>query len=452
MSQRTSLHGHWSSRLTFVLAVSGSAVGLGNLWKFPYITGQNGGGAFVLIYILFVLAIGLPIMMSEVLIGRRGRRNPVATMALLGEEEAGSPRWRLVGMLAVVTGFFILSFYSVVGGWSLAYIGHAARGAFSGADSVGISHIFDQLTGSWIKLIGWHTLFMLLAAGIVARGVRNGLERAVQVLMPALLLLLLILVFSVSGTEGFTLGLKFLFTPDFSGLTTTSVMVALGHAFFTLSLGMGAVMAYGAYLPQQTSILGTSIAVVFTDTLIALLACVVIFPIVFTFNLDPADGPGLAFRTLPLAFGQMQGGAWLGGFFFAVLTLAALTSAISLMEPSVAWLTENRGLKRVPATITLSGVVWLLGLLTIFSFNVLSDVTFWRGTLYTNLDHIAINILLPIGGLLTTIFAGWIMCRNSTAQELHIGTGVLYQAWRFLARYVAPVAVTVIFLNYSGVL
>ncbi|MDH3719824.1 MAG: sodium-dependent transporter, partial [Planctomycetota bacterium] len=260
--QRKSLHGLWSSRLAFILAVSGSAVGLGNIWKFPYIAGENGGGAFVLVYLICVFAIGLPIMMSEVLIGRRGRRNPIATMRIVGEEEAGQSWWQIVGISGVLAGFLILSFYSVVAGWALAYIFKSAAGTFNGIDSEGVGAVFGQLTGNWKVLMAWHTLFMLMTIFVVARGVQRGLEQAVRVLMPALFVLLLIL-FAYSISEGaFSEGLNFMFRPDFERLTGDSVLVALGHAFFTLSLGMGAVMAYGAYLPEGTSILSTSVAVV----------------------------------------------------------------------------------------------------------------------------------------------------------------------------------------------
>ncbi|MBT8137211.1 MAG: sodium-dependent transporter, partial [Gammaproteobacteria bacterium] len=284
--KRKSLHGQWSSRLTFILAVSGSAVGLGNIWKFPYIAGENGGGAFVIIYLLCVFAIGLPIMMSEVLIGRRGRRNPITTMKIVGEEEAGQGWWQIVGISGVAAGIIILSFYSVVAGWSLAYVVKSASGAFVGIDSAGVGEVFGGLTGNWKVLMVWHSVFMFMTLFIVARGVQRGLEQAVRVLMPALLVLLVVL-FIYAATEGaFRQGAEFMFAADFSRLTGESWLVALGHAFFTLSLGMGAVMAYGAYLPEGTSIFGTSVAVVFADTLIALLAGMVIFPIVFAHGLE----------------------------------------------------------------------------------------------------------------------------------------------------------------------
>ncbi len=448
---RRSLHGHWSSKMAFVLAVSGSAVGLGNIWKFPYVAGINGGGAFVLIYIGCVFAVGLPIMMSEILIGRRGRRNPVATMALLGEEEGSSRRWQVVGAAGVLTGFLILSFYSVIAGWSMAYVVAGARGSFTGGDAAAVNALFAQLQGSW-RITGlWHTLFMGLTMLVVARGVEDGLERAVRLLMPALIGLLLVLLGYSMMQGAFAQGVDFLFEPKFDELTRDGVLMALGQAFFTLSIGMGAVMAYGAYLPRETSITVTAAAVAVADTAIALLAGLVIFPLVFANGLDPASGPGLIFQTLPLAFGAMPGGPIVAAIFFLLLTCAAWTSAISLIEPPVAWLMESRGLSRPVAALLVGGTIWALGFGTVLSFNVWSDFRFWRGTYFDNLDFVTSNIMLPLSGLAIIIFGGWVMARISTADELDPSAGPWYRLWRFLARYVSPVAVALIFLNAIGV-
>lgn len=311
-TRRTSLHGFWSSRFAFILAVSGSAIGLGNIWKFPYITGQNGGGAFVIVYLFCVFGIGLPIMISEILIGRRGRRNPVTTMGLLGEEEGGSRQWRFVGVMGILAGFIILSFYSVVAGWTLAYVVHTARGEFTGGDAMRIGDIFTAITGVWWKSAAWHTLFMIMTVFIVARGVQRGLEQAVRILMPSLFVLLIVLLGYSAATGQFAAGFDYMFGADFSALSGNSVLIALGQAFFTLSVGICAVMAYGAYLPQNTSITGTAATVVVADTLVSLTAGLVIFPIVFANGLAPDAGPGLIFRTLPLAFGNMPAGAFFG--------------------------------------------------------------------------------------------------------------------------------------------
>ncbi len=449
--RRFSLHGQWSSRLAFILAVSGSAVGLGNVWKFPYIAGVNGGGAFVLVYLVCVFVIGLPIMMSEILMGRRGRRNPVETMALLGQEEGSTRRWGIVGIVGVATGFFILSYYSVIAGWAVAYIFEGASGAFRGADAQQVEQLFSRISGNWVVTGFWHTAFMALTIFVVAKGVKGGLERAVRILMPALIgLLLLLLIYSMIAGD-FAQGFAFLFEPKFSELTGAGVLEALGHAFFTLSVGMGAVMAYGAYLPAESSIGRTSIAVVVADTLIAIVAGLVIFPIVFANGLDPAAGPGLIFQSLPLAFGQLPGGSFVAATFFLLLSFAAWTSAISLMEPAVAWLMERQELLRSVAAIVIGGLIWLLGFLTVFSNSVLSEFTFFQGTFFDNIDFVTSNIALPAGGLAIVVFAGWFMSAHSTSEELDPDAGLGYQLWRFSARFIAPVAVVCIFLNAVGI-
>jgi len=445
-TKRKSLHGHWSSRMAFVLAVTGSAVGLGNIWKFPYIAGQNGGGAFVLVYLACVLVIGMPVMMSEILIGRRGRRNPIATMELLGKEEGSSGRWRLVGVMGVLAGILILSYYSVIAGWTLAYVVKSMSGTFAGASAEAVSGEFAGFVGDW-RLIGLsHTVFMALTIFVVARGVERGLEQAVRFMVPALLFLMFVLLGYSINSGYFGEGLAFMFTPDFERLTWGSVLAALGQAFFTLSIGMGAIMAYGAYLPEETSITGASAAVVTADTAIAMLAGLAIFPLVFANNLDPADGPGLVFFTLPLAFGQMAGGVFFSTIFFVLLAFAAWTSAIGLMEPAVAWIVERFNRTRGQAAVMTGGTIWILGLGSVLSFNVLAEFKFFAGTIFDNIDYLTSNIMLPFGGFLIVIFAGWVMCRNSTSDELG-SSGTWYRAWRFLARFIAPVGILFVLAN-----
>ncbi|MCG8369053.1 MAG: sodium-dependent transporter [Proteobacteria bacterium] len=445
-ARRSSLHGNWSSRMAFILAVTGSAVGLGNIWKFPYVAGQNGGGAFVLVYLVCVVLIGMPVMMSEILIGRRGRRNPVRTMELLGREEGSTGRWRLVGGVGGLAGILILSYYSVVAGWTLAYTLKSVSGVFSGAGPEQVGAQFDSFVGDW-RLVGLaHTIFMGLSIFVVARGVERGLEQAVRFMVPALLVLMLVLLGYSISTGYFAQGVVFMFTPDFERLTWGSVLAALGQAFFTLSIGMGAVMAYGAYLPEETSITGASAAVVTADTSIAILAGLAIFPLVFANGLTPADGPGLVFNTLPLAFGQMAGGVFFSTIFFVLLSFAAWTSAIGLMEPAVAWIVEHFDKTRAQATVAVGLLIWFVGFGSVLSFNVLSDFEFLAGTIYDNIDYLTSNVMLPLGGLLITIFAGWVMCRNSTSDEL--GTsGNLFRFWRVLARFVAPIGILLVLIN-----
>lgn len=449
-ARRSSLHGQWSSRLIFILAVSGSAVGLGNVWRFPYMAGENGGGAFVLVYLLCVFAVGLPIMMAEILMGRRGRRNPVATMQLLGEEEAGTRSWRWIGIVGVAAGFLILSFYSVIAGWALAYIVEGASGVFTGATAETVGNVFGGLIGDPVRTGIWHSVFMAGTIFVVALGVERGLERAVRIMMPALILLLLVLLGYSIFAGDFSRGFLFLFEPRFEDLSREGILEALGQAFFTLSVGMGAIMAYGAYLPDEASITQTSFAVVITDTGIAILAALVIFPIVFANGLDPAAGPGLVFQSLPLAFGQMPGGVFVAVIFFLLLAFAAWTSAISLMEPAVAWFVETLRLTRAQAALLVGGVIWLLGFLTVMSFGPWSEVTFLKGTFFDNIDYLTNNVMLPLGGLSIVVFAGWVMARNSTADEIDPHAGVLYRMWRFSARVVAPIAVILVLLHALG--
>lgn len=455
MSQlRESIHGQWSSRWIFVLAATGSAVGLGNIWKFPYITGENGGGAFVLVYLLCIAIIGIPIMMAEIMLGRRGRRSPINTMRHLAAEEGRSPYWQYLGWAGVLAGVLILSYYSVIAGWALAYVARAVSGVFEGATADAVGLVFSDLVSDPERLLAWHTIFMVMTMVVVARGVKAGLEKAVSYLMPALFVLLIILVGYAMSTDHFVDGLSFLFTPDFSKLSTDGVLIAMGHAFFTLSLGMGAIMAYGSYLPENTSIARTTFMVAGADTLVALMAGMAIFPIVFANGLEPAAGPGLVFQTLPIAFGQMPGGTFFASLFFVLLVFAAWSSAISLIEPLVAWLVENKNMTRIMASVWAGLCTWLLGIGTVLSFNVLSgkEYQLFGKTFFDLLDYLTANIMLPLGGLLIAVFAVWQMRRKSSIDELEMDDTMGYQVWRFLLQYITPIAVVLVFLKAIDVI
>ena len=450
--ERFSLHGQWSSRMTFILAVTGSAIGLGNIWKFPYIAGDNGGGAFVLIYLICIFVIGFPIMVSETMIGRKGRRNPITSMKILGLEEQGSENWKWVGLIGLMAGFIILSYYSVIAGWTLHYFKMSLLGDLSNLDSESAQIIFGELTGSAVTQLMYHTVFMAITVAIIAKGIKDGLERAVKLMMPGLLFILIVLLFYSILQGDFMAGVNFLLMPDFTKITSQSVLAAMGQAFFTLSLGMGCIVMYGAYLPKNESIIGTTTTIIFCDTIIALLAGLVIFPIVFQFGLKPTDGPGLIFLTLPLAFNEITGGYIFSGLFFILLAFAAITSALSLLEPSVAWMIENKNYSRGKSALIIGVLIWLLGFLSIFSFNILSGFTFWKGTLFDNFDYLASNILLPLSGLLFTIFASWIMKKENSIEELSDVSRRVYKLWRFGARYIAPIGVILVFLNAIGII
>lgn len=460
-AKRSSIHGQWSSRWAFILAATGSAVGLGNIWRFPYLAGENGGGAFVLVYLVCVVLVGLPILMAEILLGRRGRQSPINTMAALAADEGLSRHWQLLGWMGVVAGFIILSYYSVIAGWTLAYIFRTGTGLFVDADAALSKQVFTDLTSDPEKLLAWHTMFIVMSVVVISRGVKSGLEKAVKFLMPALFILLLVMVGYAMSTEKFMEGISYLFVPDFERLADKNffadiLLPALGQAFFSLSIGMGAIMIYGSYLSQKSSITFNCFTIAIADTSVAILAGIAIFPVVFTYGLEPAGGPGLIFITLPIAFGQMPFGTFFGTLFFVLLLFAAWTSAISLLEPAVTWLVENRNMSRVKATSIAGVIAWTLGLVTVLSFNHWAFPFSFAGVIKENgffdiFDILTSNIMLPIGGLLVAIFAAWLMSRSSTVDELGLDDGLAYQAWRFAVRYVAPVGVIVIFLNAIGI-
>ncbi len=449
---KKTVHGAWSSRFAFILAATGSAVGLGNIWKFPYITGENGGGAFVIVYLLCVLLIGIPIMIAETMLGRRSQKNPIEAMEVLTDEAGADHNWHYLGWMGVIAGLLILSYYSVIAGWASAYILKAFTGSFLDADALTIKKIFDDFVASPIQLIFWHSLFMLATMLIVVRGVNNGLEKAAQYLMPSLFVLIFALVGYAMTTDSYFQGLHFLFMPDFSKLTSNSVLTAMGHAFFTLSLGMGAIMVYGSYLSKNISIAKTAFLIAGADTVVALLAGIAIFPIVFANNLHPNSGPGLIFETLPIAFGSMTGGWLMGILFFVMLAVAALTSAISLIEPAVAWLVENKDFTREKACVWSGLVTWALGLGTVFSFNIWSNVKFFDRSIFQLLDYLTANLMLPIGGFCIAVFSGWIMKKHHSEQELNMPNETSYQIWKLLISYVAPGSVFLVFLHVIGVL
>ena len=443
-------HETWSNWPTFILAAAGSAVGLGNIWKFPYIMGEYGGGAFVLVYLVCIAAIGVPVMIAEVMIGRRGRLSPINSMRVLAEESDGSRRWGGVGLLATAAAFLILSFYSVIAGWAMPYVGHALAGDFNGASPDEIGGLFGGLLGSPSSLLLWHTLFMALTVFVSASGVRSGLERAVSLLMPTLFVLLVVLMIYGMTTGHFGDAMAFMFATDFSKLSAEAVLTAVGHAFFTLSLAAGSMMAYGSYLKSGTSIAGTSTMIAGLDTLVALMAGLAIFPIVFANGLEPGAGPGLVFQTLPLAFGKMTGGWLIGTLFFFMLVIAAWTSSISLLESLVEWLSE-KGISRRTAAVAGGGAAWLLGVTTVLSLNVWSGFhpldaigRFEGMTLFDLYDYLTSNIMLPLGGLLTAVFAGWVLAKEASRDELRMGSW--YGIWRLLIRYVAPAGIVAVFI------
>ena len=444
MSSAHQGHAQWSSRMGFILAATGSAVGLGNIWKFPYMVGDSGGAAFIFIYLACIFLIGLPILVGEWLLGRRGQKNPINTMQEMAAVSGSSRLWVLVGLGGVVGAFLILSFYSVIGGWSLAYVKDALLGRFSGQDADGIGALFGGLLESPATLILWHSLFMLLVVGIVARGVRGGLEKAASLLMPALGVLLAGLVVYGMTTGGFAQALEFMFKPDWSEVTGGIFLAALGHAFFTLSLGMGIMMAYGSYLGEDVQLLQAARTVVVMDTVIALAAGLAIFPIVFAEGLNLGEGPGLIFVTLPVAFGSITAGWLVGLAFFVLLTFAAVTSAMSLLEPVVEFVEERTPLSRVGSTLAAGIAAWALGVLALLSFNVLSDFLIFGLNAFDLLDTLTSKFFLPLTGLGVILFLAWRLDKEEVRKEL--GLDIYdFSLWNLVARYLAPIGVVIVF-------
>lgn len=458
MTTERATNNRWSSNFSFVLAATAAAVGLGNIWKFPYIMGENGGGAFVLLYLLFIFLIGVPVLMSEVLIGRRGRTSPGYAAAKLARESGVSPAWQVTGWMGLSAGYIILTFYAVIAGWALSYVFKSASGTFVGATTESVSATFGGMVSSAPELLFFTTLLITATVFVVGKGFKKGLERAVTYLMPLLLGLLVIIALYAAHIGDFGAAFRFMFYPDFSALTGQGALIALGHAFFTLSLASGVMIIYGAYLPKGTSIVRTSIWIAIADTLVALIAGLAIFPIVFGFGLTPGEGPGLIFQTLPLAFANMPFTTLIATVFFVMLVLAAFTSAIAMIEASVAFAEERLRVKRWQAAISSGLLLWILSLGTVFSLSGAGWAQLeWNffgkelDSIFAAIDHLASNILLPLGGFMAAVFTGWVMKRRFTEEELNMSKRG-YQIWLFCVRFLAPIAIIAIFLQLLGIL
>ena len=444
MIKKLKSHGTWIGKWTFILAATGSAVGLGNIWGFPYKAGTNGGGAFVLIYLLCIVMIGVPIMISEIIIGRRAGNSPINAMKRTALDSNSSSLWQFVGWSGITAGVLILSFYSVIAGICLNYIFIAA----SSNEFLSSSEQFGSVIESPANLLFWHSVFMLLTFLIVSAGVKNGIGRMVKILMPMLGALLIFMVIYAIFNGAFIKALNFLFAPDFSSVTSETFLSAMGQAFFSLSLGMGSIMAYGAYMPKDQKVVPTSFTVASLDTLVAVLAGMAIFPIIFAFNLEPNSGPGLVFVSMLSAFNQMQFGQLIGPIFFILLSIAALSSSISLLEPGVAFLSEEGYLSRKNSALAISLFAWSLGIGTALSFNTLSGFELISGKNFLDsLDFIANQILLPFGGMMIAIFVGWFMKKELIINELGYVNLIIYKLWRFFIKFIAPTSVALIFIS-----
>jgi NSS family neurotransmitter:Na+ symporter len=449
---------HWSSRFTFIMAAVGCAVGLGNIWLFPYTAGVSGGGAFVLVYLAAVVVLALPVLIAELMIGRRGAAGPPAAIEAVALESGRSGNWRWMGIfLGGVGALLALAFYGVVGGWTMAYTFKLAAGQFQGIDAPMAARMFDELNGDAGSLLPWVAVFFAATVFISARGLHSGIETAVKVMMPALFFMLLTMVIYAAVVGDFGRAVTFLFEPDFSKVTSKVVLAAFGQAFFSVSVGIANMMAYGAYMDRSTNLPGSAAVIVGADTAVALLAGLAIFPLVFMYGLEPAGGPGLVFMTLPFAFGQVSGGLIFGTVFFLLLSFAALTSAIGMLEAPVAWLSDATRLTRRSAALCAGLVALTLSILAALSFNELADFhplaafsMFADKGLFELFVYAVTQFLMPIGGLLTIVFAGWLVQSQFSRDELYDGKNTLqYRVWLFLVRFVVPVLLTLVLIDVA---
>lgn len=439
---------HWASKFGFVLAAAGSAIGLGNIWRFPYKAGQYGGGAFVCAYLVAVIIIGIPVMIAEFIIGRSSQKNPVGAFRDLRD----SRFWPLVGWLGILSGFVILSYYSVVGGWILKYIFESCVSGFQ-LGTAGVR--FEGFMASPGEQVLWHGIFMFITIFIVRGGISSGIEKWSKILMPALIIIMLVLMVNSLLSPGAGDAIRFLLKPDFSKLTRAGMLEAMGSAFFSLSLGMGAMLTYGSYLDKDTNISTCSLQVVALDTIFAIMAGLMIFPIVFTYNVDPNAGPGLFFITLPEIFARMPGGRVVGFFFFVLVAFAAITSAISLLEVVVSFFIDEAGWSRKKSDYILGSVIFVIGIPSALSFNIWSSFTLFGGkNLFDILDLLATNFMLPIGGLFISIFAGWILTHGEKEAEIKSVEKAFhfYDIWHVLIKYITPVALIIVLLYTTGLL
>ena len=444
---------HWGSRIGFILAAAGSAVGLGNIWKFPYVTGENGGGIFVLVYLACVVLVGLPVMIAEILIGRTTQSSPVGAFKSLAGTR--SP-WVGMGWLGVVSAFILLSFYSVVAGWSLHYTWLSISGQLAGLGPENMAPVFGNLNRSVEANLFWHLIFMGLTIAVVFGGVSKGVERWSRILMPALLIMMLVLLGNSLTLDGFGKAVQFLFGFHQDKFTAAGALEALGHAFFSLSLGMGAMLTYGSYLRRRDDIVGASVTISALDTCIALVASLMLFPIIFSYGMEPAAGPGLVFISVPIALSQMPGTTFLATVFFALLVFAALTSAISMLEVATSYLIDQRGWQRRRAAVAAGLTTALVGLPSALSggtrlFGSGMEALVGRNW-FDSLDYLVTNWMLPLGGLGMALFTAWRMNQRLRQEEFLSGSRLrgFYQSWLFLLKYPVPVAILLIFLNAVG--
>lgn len=443
----------WSSNLMFLAAAVGSAVGISNVWKFTYVAGENGGGAFVLIYLGAIAFVALPALIAEFLVGRRGGASVVKTMDNLAQRDGIGRSWRYYGQMAALGAFIALSFYCVVAGWTIDYFFHAVTRGFDKVTAETSATDLGALMQDPSRMMVSHAIFLGLTAATVAAGVRRGLESVLRLLTPALFVLLFVLLGYAIVAGDLAAGAAFLFVPDFSRIDAGTVLLAVGQAFFSLGIGLGVLLTIGAYMDTGSSVIRASVLVAAADASVALLAGLAVFPIVFANDLSPAEGPGLIFVTLPIAFAGMPAGGIFGPMFFVLMAVAALTSAITILETIVSAVEDYSGWPRPRIAALAALLLWIAGLGTVFSFSSLDDFyplafvpTFETRNIFESLDYIVSNWMMPAGGVLVAMLAGWGLGEAATREELSLAPGKLHQTWRFLVRFVVPTAIALVFL------
>ena len=442
---------NFGSKLGILAAAAGSAIGLGNIWKFPYITGQNGGAAFILVYLFCIALIGLPVMIAEFTLGRNTQTNAMGSFKKI----ANGSKWSYSGYLAVATAFIILSFYAIIAGWVFAYIARAFSGKLIGVAPAELADYFGGIISSPVEPVFWTFAVLAMTAFMVVSGVKNGIEKYSKILMPVLLMILIGLVFRSVTLPGASKGLEFLFKPDFSKLTTKGVLEALGHAFYSLSLGMGIILTYGSYIGKKENLLKLAVQVTIADTAIALMAGMVIFPAVFAYGFKPDQGAALIFMTLPAVFGEMPFGGFFEAMFFLLIGIAAMTSTISLIEVVVAFVTEEFKMDRKKATVAIAAAAFALSVPSSLSFGAWSEVKILGKTFFDMFDFIASNIFLPIGGILVCLFVGWVWKAGSSSKEVESEGLYVFKAkgaYEFAIKYIAPTAIAIILFNSTGMI
>jgi NSS family neurotransmitter:Na+ symporter len=438
----------WASQTSFIFAASAAAIGLGNIWRFPYLVGENGGGVFVITYLICVVLLALPLLLAEIILGRIGQKNPMAAFAQTAKRSNKSKLWGLVGFLSILTGFFIMTYYVVIGGWVADYTLRALFGQFAHATQQSSQLAFKQLQSNPYEMLAATSFVVFLSFAINVLGIKNGIERAVRIMFPALLLIMIFLLFYAITTGEFTHALAFLFEPKPQEFTYKTILLALGQAFFSLNIGMGVTIMFSAYLPRKVSSTSATICIAIADTGFALLAGMIIFPIVFAHHMQPSAGPSLIFQTLPIAFGSMKGGSIIAVLFFFMLFFAAFSSIVSILETPICWLIETFKIKRIWAVSIVMLACWLISFLSIGSFSHKELFSITDKTYFDHIDFITAGICLPLVGLFTAIFCGWSLKKELIKEFLHWHlNSSWYRIWKGLLRYFAPIAIIIILLT-----